>query len=79
MKKIINGNDSGGYIALTASAAVKAIDKLAQEQPEVAKQVIKTAVTFEEKQEKAIEEHLKISNKVQNKKNKKNTTSKFKR
>ncbi|OEG74155.1 hypothetical protein BEL05_00720 [Shewanella colwelliana] len=64
MKKIKNGKNSDGFTALSASAAVKAIDKLAETQPEIAEQVTKTAVTFEEKQEKAIEEHLKISNKV---------------
>jgi hypothetical protein len=64
MHDIQNGNDTSGFTALTASAAAKAIDKLAEEQPEIAKQVTKTAVKFEEKQEKAIEEHLKVSNKV---------------
>jgi hypothetical protein len=64
MHDIQNGNDTGGFTALTASAAAKSIDKLAEEQPEIAEQVTKTAVKFEQKQEKAIEEHLKVSNKV---------------
>lgn len=64
MHDIQNGNDTDGFTALTASAAAKSIDKLSEEQPEIAKKVTKTAVTFEEKQEKAIEEHLKVSNKV---------------
>lgn len=79
MKKIKNGSNSDGFTALSASAAVKAIDKLAESQPEIAEKVTKTAVTFEENQEKAIEEHLKVSNKLKNKKNEKNISSKFKR
>jgi hypothetical protein len=64
MHDIQNGNNSDGFTALTASAAAKSIDKLAKEQPEIAKQVTKAAVKFEQKQEKTIEEHLKVSNKV---------------
>lgn len=79
MKKIQNGSNSDGFTALTASAAAKSIDKLAEEQPDIAKQVTKTAVTFEKNQEKAIEEHLKVSSKLKNKKSDKTTSSKFKR
>lgn len=80
MKDIKNSNDTGGFSALTASAAAKAIDKLSEEQPEIAEKVTKTAVTFENQQEKAIEEHLKVSSKLKiNNKKEKNTSSKFKR
>lgn len=64
MRNIKKDDNSDGFTALTASAAGKAIDKLSEEQPEIAKQVAKTAVTFEKGQDKAIEEHLKVSNKV---------------
>ena len=79
MKKIKNGSNSDGFTALSASAAVKAIDKLAETQPKIATKVAKTAVTFEENQKEAIEEHLKVSNKLKNKKNEINTSSKLKR
>ncbi|SGZ03452.1 cell envelope integrity protein TolA [Moritella viscosa] len=79
MKKIKNGSISDGFTALSASAAVKAIDKLAETQPKIATKVAKTAVTFEENQKEAIKEHLKVSNKLKNKKNEINTSSKFKR
>ena len=64
MKKIKKGNNSDAFTKHAASAAAKSIDKLAEEQPDIAEKVTKTAVTFENKQEKAIEEHLKVSNKV---------------
>ncbi len=79
MRNIKNNDNSSGFTALTASAAAKSIDKLSEEQPEIAKRVTKTAVAFEEDQEKAIEEHLKVSSKLKNNnKKEKNTSSKFK-
>jgi len=64
MRNINKDDNKNGFTGLTANAAAKAIDKLAEEQPEIAEQVTKTAVKFEQKQDKAIEEHLKVSNKV---------------
>jgi hypothetical protein len=64
MRSINKDDNKSGYSALIASAALKAIDKLSETQSTIAKQVIETVVTFEEKHNKSIEEHLKISNKV---------------
>ncbi|MGB0835561.1 MAG: hypothetical protein ACPGR2_13700 [Psychrobium sp.] len=73
---IKNDDSSSDFGTLKAKAAASAINSLSEAQPEIAEKVAQSAVTFEN--QKQIEEHLKVSNNLNNNKNLK-SKSKFKK